>query len=73
MGLEFPNIEIIKHHGLTLEELKLNGQELNAVKLPQSRSKTEPLEEKGELTPKAKQVFTEIFNKYAVNGLLGHK
>lgn len=57
IGLEFPNLEIIRFHGLTLEELKLNGQELNAVKLPQSRSRTEPMTANGELTAKARAVF----------------
>ena len=49
---------MIKHNGLTLEELKLNHQELNAVKLPQSRLKKEPLLIDGQLTPKAIHVFS---------------
>lgn len=43
IGLEIHDFDIIKYHGLTLEELKLNGQVLNAVKLPQSRCKIEPM------------------------------
>jgi hypothetical protein len=58
---------------LTLEELKLNNQELNAFRLPQSRVKKEPLLVDGEVGVRAKQVFTDMFHRFAPNGRMGKK
>lgn len=73
MCLEFPNSSAIKYNGLTLEQLKLNNQELNAIRLPQSRLKKQVMLIDGELAPKARKVFTEMFNKYAPNGRMTTK
>ncbi len=43
IALEFPNGATLAYNGLTLEELKLNRQELNAIRLPQSRQKRQSL------------------------------
>ncbi len=73
MCFQYPNSSTIKHNGLTLEELKLNKQEVNAIKLPQSRLKKDALLIDGKLSPKAVKVFTDIFNKFAINGKMTSK
>lgn len=73
MCFEYPNNLMIKHNGLTLEELKLNGQEVNAIKAPQSRLKKELLIFDGKLTPKAKKAFTDMFQRYAPSGKMAAK
>lgn len=64
---------MIRYNGLTLEELKLNCQEINAIKLPQSRLKKEPMLIDGKLSPKAIKAFTEMFNKFAPDGKMTAK
>ena len=73
MCFEYPNSSVIKYNGLTLEELKLNGQEVNAIRLPQSRLKKEPLLVEDKLTEKGKKVFTDMFYKYAPDGKMTSK
>jgi hypothetical protein len=73
MCFEYPNSAAIRHNGLTLEELKLNRQEVNAIKLPQSRLKKVPLVVDGVLTPQARQVFIDMFHKYAPSGKMAPK
>lgn len=53
--------------------MKLNRQEVNAIKLPQSRLKKEQLLVDGKLTPKAIKVFTEMFRKFALNDKMTSK
>ena len=73
MCFEYPNNIMIKYNGLTLEELKLNGQEINAIKIPQSRLKKEALIIDGKLSPKATKTFTDMFHKYAPSGKMASK
>ena len=73
MCFEYPNNIMIKYNGLTLEELKLNGQEVNAIKAPQSRLKKEPLTVDGKLTPKSRKTFTDMFHRYAPSGKMAAK
>ena len=68
MCFEYPNNIMIKYNGLTLEELKLNRQEINAIKVPQSKAKKEPLVIDDKLSPKAIKVFTDMFYRYAPDG-----
>lgn len=71
--LEYQSNFPIKHNGLTLEELKLNKQELNAIRLSQSRLKKEPLLVDGEMSSKAKIAFGEMFKRFAPTGKMGKK
>lgn len=64
---------MIRYNGLTLEELKLNRQEINAIKLPQSRLKKEFMLIDDKLTPKAIKAFTEMFYKFAPDGKMTSK
>ena len=73
MCLEYQNNTMIKHNGLTLEELKLNGQEINAIKLPQSRLKKVSLLTDGKMSENGKAVFLNMFHRYAPDGKMTSK
>ena len=62
-----------RYNGLTLEELKINGKAINAVKSFRNKIRKEPLLVDGELTEKAKKVFEEIYNVFATEGKMGKK
>lgn len=60
-------------NGLTLEEIKIDGKTITAVKSFRNKIRKEELLINGELTEKSKKVFEEIYNTFAVDGKMGKK